>query len=110
MSLISVHRAMRGARRRSALMLILLGLGGAVVVHHAMPMDMHAMPGHSVCLAVLAAGALLLAAAAVVRRAARTHPPRPVGFRVPRCRPVARRWSIPARAGPRFLRLGVLRL
>ena len=109
MSLISVQWAMRGSRRRLAVLLMVLGLGGAVAVHHAMPMDMHAMAGHSVCLAVLAAGALLVAAAFAVRRV-RPRPPRRTSVRIPASRPVACCWSTPARAGPLYLRLSVLRL
>ena len=109
MSLISVRSMMRSSRRRLVLALVLLGLGGAVAVHHAVPMDMHTMPGPSVCLAVLAAGPLL-AAAVVVARAARPRPPRFPHFRTPATRPVACDWSTPARAGPLYLRLSVLRL
>ena len=104
----SLRRAMRCSRRRATVALILLVLGSAVAVHHAMPGDMHAMPGHTVCLAVLAAGALIAAVAVI--GVTRARPPRPTSVALPASRCVTCSWSIPARAGPLFLRLLVLRL
>lgn len=97
---------MRSSRRRVVLVIALVALAGAVVAHHDMPMDMHAMPAAVVCLAVLAAaGAIVVAIAALVTPAwLRTddRPTLPAGVREPR--------SVPARAGPPlFLRLAVLR-
>ncbi len=105
---IALRGSLRSSRRRLAVVLVFLGLVGAVSVHHGMPMDMHAMPGHAVCLALLAGAVLLVAGAAVT--AARGPWPRTIDVRTPVtplgiwCR------SVPARAGPLYLRLAVLRL
>ena len=101
---------MRASQRKLAVVLVLGGLAAAVAVHHSIPMDMHAMPGQSVCLAVLAAGALLTGVAVIVRATRPGPPPRVTNFRIPLSRPVACDWSTPARAGPLYLRLNVLRL
>jgi hypothetical protein len=100
---------MRSSRRRLVTLVVLLGLSGAVAVHHAMPMDMSAMPGHAVCVAALLAGALLVRAVVLVRA------PRPRPRRVTKARALTSRyvlcdWTTSARAGPRYLRLNVLRL
>lgn len=65
MSPMALKGSLRSSRRRLVVVLVLLGLVGAVSVHHGMPMDMHAMPGHAVCLALLAGAVLLVAGAAV---------------------------------------------
>ncbi len=108
MSLIALRGALRSSRRRLAIVLVLVGLVGAVSVHHGMPMDMHAMPGHAACLALLAGAALLVvgAAASVVRdsRSRNGNLRTPVTPSGTWCR------SVPARAGPLYLRLAVLRL
>ncbi len=108
MSLISLRATLRSSRRRLAIVLILVGIGGAVTVHHAMPMNIHAMPGHAICMAVLA-GTLLLAVATAVNRAS-ARLPRPTNHVLPAARPEAWCRSVPARAGPLCLRLSVLRL
>lgn len=100
--------AMRSSRHRLAVVLVLLGLGGAVAVHHGMPMDMHAMPGHTVCLALLA-GAVLFGAG-VAFAAARTARPRAAESSTPITPSGTWCRSVPARAGPLYLRLAVLRL
>ncbi len=108
MSPIALRGFLRSSRRRLAVVLVLFGLVGAVSVHHGMPMDMHAMPGHAVCLALLAGAALLVVGAAVstVRgsRSRNVHLRAPVTPSGTWCR------SVPARAGPLYLRLAVLRL
>jgi hypothetical protein len=107
MSIISIHRLLRSARRRLALVVALLVVSGAVVAHHGVPMDMHAMPAAAMCLAVigtavLAAGAALLAVIGAPMRAVATlWQPHPSPTRAPR--------SAPVRAGPLFVRLQVLR-
>ncbi len=108
MSPMSLRAALLSTRRRLAVVLVLICLAGAVAVHHGMPMDMHAMSGQTVCLALLAGGVLLAAGVAVATgRAPRLHvaelstPVTPSGTW---CR------SVPARAGPLYLRLAVLRL
>jgi peptidoglycan/LPS O-acetylase OafA/YrhL len=108
MSPIALRGSLRSSRRRLAVVLVLLGLAGAVAVHHGMPMDMHAMPGHTVCLALLAGAALIVAGAA--RAAARVPRPRVAELQTP-VRPLGA-WcrSVPARAGPLYIRLVVLRL
>ncbi len=108
MSPIALRGALRSSRRRLAVMLVLLGLGGAVAVHHGMPMDMHAMSGHTVCLALLAGGVLLVAAAAVA--AAGGARPWAADLRMPVTSSGSWCRSVPARAGPVYLRLAVLRL
>ncbi len=108
MSPMSLRAALRSSRRRLAVVLVLVGLAGAVAVHHAMPMDMHAMPGQTVCLALLAGGVLLIAGVALrTGRGPRLHVAElsmPVTPSRTRCQ------SVPARAGPLYLRLAVLRL
>ncbi len=95
---------MRSSRRRLLTVVVLLGFSGAVAVHHAMPTDMASMPGHAVCVAALLAGALL---SVCVRR---PRPPRVTNAQALPSRCIACDWSTPARAGPRYLRLNVLRL
>jgi hypothetical protein len=105
----ALRRAMCGSRRRVAVALALLSLAGAVAVHHAAPSDMSSMAGHGICLAMLA-GALVGAAAAGVKRF-RTAVPAPAVLRLAAVTLVvlAPR-SAPARAGPLYLRLRVLRI
>jgi len=108
MSPMALREALRCSRRQLAIILVLLGLISAVSVHHGMPTDMHAMPGHAVCLALLVGAALLVAGAAVTSpRGPRSRPVDPQTPVTPSgtwCR------SVPARAGPLYLRLAVLRL
>ncbi len=105
---IFVRSALRSSRRRLAVVVVLLGLAGSVAVHHGMPMDMHAMSGQSICLALLA-GAVLLVAGVVLARARR---PRPRAPKLSTPVTPSGSWcrSVPARAGPLYLRLAVLRL
>lgn len=108
MSPLRLRRALRRSRHRLAMLVVLACLSGAVAVHHGMPSGMHAMPGQAICLAMLAAGALLaIGAVLVTRRADRS---RPVGVRTPRALVALTPRSVPARAGPLYLRLAVLRL
>lgn len=99
---------MSRARSRMALALAVTALGGAVVVHHT-PVGMHdgmpRMSGVVVCLAVL--GVTLLVAAAIVAlpHAGLRHVVA-IGLRALAV-PAAR--GAPARAGPLYLRLQVLR-
>lgn len=108
MSPMSLREALRSSRRRLAVVVVLLGLAGAVSVHHGMPMDMHGMSGDTVCLALLAGGVLLVTGIALA------SPPGPRPRAVGLSTPVAPSgtWcrSVPARAGPLYLRLAVLRL
>lgn len=95
MSPMKIRSAMRASRRRLSVVLILLGLGGAVAVHHAMPPGMHGMASHHICLAVLA-GVAVLAAAAVAVRAGRPRPRGVTDFRMPASSPPQCGWSTPA--------------
>jgi hypothetical protein len=102
-----------------AVLLVVLGLGGAVAVHHAMPagvaMPAHEMPadhGAVMCLAVLSAGTMLVVGVVPRRRA----PRRRRACRTPLARLVDALAVAPpvprARAGPSgslVLCLGVLR-
>ncbi|MDQ2895815.1 MAG: hypothetical protein M3Y09_09240 [Actinomycetota bacterium] len=108
MSPIALRGFLGSSRRRLAVLLVLFGLVGAVSVHHGMPMDMHAMPGHAVCLALLAGAVLLVAGAAVT--AALGPRPRTIDVRTPMTPSGTWCRSVPARAGPLYLRLAVLRL
>ncbi len=108
MSPLSLRRVLRGSRRRLAVLFVLVGLAGAVGVHHGMPMDMHAMPGQAICLAVLGGALLLVTGVALTGAAGRL--PRPTNFPTPRALVVPSPRSAPARAGPLYLHLAVLRL
>ncbi len=108
MSPLSPKRVLRRSRHRLTLLLVLLGLASAVAVHHGMPMDMHAMGGQAICLAVLG-GALLLVTGVVLTAVARRRA-RPTDLSTPRALIVPLPRSAPARAGPLYLRLAVLRL
>ncbi len=88
---------MRQPRRRAAVLLVMFSLLGAVVAHHGMPMDMHAMPAAAVCLAVLAGTALVAAASGA--QSANLVPRRVLGWKLPAA-PVHAPQSVPARAGP----------
>ncbi|WP_320670891.1 hypothetical protein [Patulibacter defluvii] len=116
MSPLSIRRRLRRGRRLLALVLVVLGLGGAVAVHHGMPMagDGHGHQMAMTCLAVLQVGAALTIVAAALHRAARRR-------RWPWSRWIGPLVATPlpapppprARAGPppepRFLRLAVIR-
>ena len=87
--------------------LAVIGLAGAVAAHHGAPMDMHAMPAAAMCLAIVAvAGAAVTAGAAVAGWRGVWAPVTACGSR-PGWASGPRR--PPARAGPLFLRLQILR-
>jgi hypothetical protein len=86
---------------------VLLVTGGAVAAHHGMPMDMQAMPGAAVCLAVLG-GAVMAAGSAPFRASLRLLQNFSACW-VAHQAPIRRPRSVPARAGPLFVRLQVLR-
>ncbi len=108
MSPLSLRRMLRGSRRRLAVLFVLVGLAGAVGVHHGVPMDMHAMPGQAICLAVLGGALLLVAGVALTGASGRL--PRPTSLATPSALIVPSPRSAPARADPLYLRLAVLRL
>jgi hypothetical protein len=83
----------------------LLAITGAVAMHHGALMDMHAMPTAAVCLAVLGVG---VAVAAAVASAFPRRLALPADWLIPAPWPTGPR-SVPARAGPVYLRLAVLR-
>lgn len=105
MSPLALRRLLRTSQRRLGLAFAIAALAGAVLAHHGMPMDMHMAPA-TTCVAVLVLGFAVLRAVAV--RVARPLPRvsfgrwgRAVGFPAPK--------TVPARAGPLYLRLGVIR-
>lgn len=110
MSPLALRRLLRSSRGRLALLITFLALCGAIAAHHGMPMDMHGMPGGAVCLAVLGLGAIVAVAATIIRRARRPWraPWLLRGWRLAALRIPAPR-TIPARAGPLYLRFSVLR-
>ena len=95
------------ARRRLAIVAILLALVGIVAYHHSEPSDMDGMVVGAVCMAVLGASTAALAVEALGLRL-----PRPPVSQFPGLlfltRPAPVRGT-PARAGPLFLRFSVLR-
>ena len=104
MSSLAVRAYVRRPMRRLAIVLAVLVVGGAVVAHHAMP-DMSGMAAGAACLFVLGVTAVVTAAAAAVGPAR----PRPASMLpLPVARVPAPR-SVPARAGPLYLALLVLR-
>lgn len=108
MSPVALRGLLRSSRRRLTVALDLLGLAGAVGVHHEMPMDMHAMPGHTVCLALLGGAALMVAGVALATACAPR--PRVAELRTPRTHSGTWCRAAPARAGPLHISLAVLRL
>ena len=101
-----IDRLLRSTRRRLAVALALLALGGVVAAHHGVVTDMHHMPAGAICLAILAgtaAVAVALGRVAVPATSGLTLIWTPVDA-LP---PIAR--SVPARAGPIFLALAVIR-
>lgn len=106
MSPLAVQARLRRWRRHVAVLALVLFLGGVVAVHHG-PVGMRAMPGHTVCLFVLVVGAAVAAAIRVLPRRPWSRPAAVIALgslivEHPR--------AAPARAGPRFLDLRVLRL
>ena len=97
----------RFARRRTALVAaVTVLLAGLVIAHHGLPMDMHGMPEAAVCLAIATAVVTVAAGAPIL-----FQPDRVLSRLVPL---IADVWTpaphgAPARAGPLFLRLQVVR-
>jgi hypothetical protein len=104
-SLIWARGLLRRSRRRLAVAFVVVTATSLVTLHHGVPMDMHEMPAAAICLAVLGAG-VAVASAAGARFFARL--PLPVDWLVPLVWLTEPR-SIPARAGPLYLHLAVLR-
>jgi hypothetical protein len=104
-SAIHLGRLLRRTRRRLGLAMALLAITSLVAMHHGAPMDMHAMPAAAVCLAVLGVGVAVAAAGAFGFRAPLALP---ADWLIPASWPIGPR-SVPARAGPLYLRLAVLR-
>jgi hypothetical protein len=94
----------RGIYRRLATLLAVLVVGGAVVAHHTMP-EMAGMAASVTCMAVLGV-AVAFAVAKVLRR-----PVGPISLLKPpsHAAPLRDAFSVPARAGPLYLTLLVLR-
>lgn len=103
-----IRSALRSPRRRLAIVLTVLLLGGIVASHHAEPSGMDSgMAAGAVCLAVLGVGTALLVAEVLPRWS-----PRFEASPVPRTRRrlcSGRARGAPARAGPSYLELSVLR-
>jgi hypothetical protein len=104
-SAVFIRRLLRRARWRLAAVVAVLAITGLVAAHHGMPMDMHAMPTAAVCLAVVGAGVAVAAAIGGVFPARLALP----GDWVIPAAPRSWTRSVPARAGPLYLRLAVLR-
>lgn len=107
MSALRIRSFLGHSRRRLSVVLVLLVLGGAVAVHHGMP-EMHSMPAGAVCLAVLGGAGLLTAAVSLVHEC-RISPPRPPTRLAPSSLIPTAPKAVAARAGPLYLRLGVIR-
>jgi hypothetical protein len=104
-SAIDLRRLLRRTRHRVGLVMALLAITGLVALHHGAPMDMHAMPAAAVCLAVLGVG---LAAASAAAFGFQARLALPADWLIPASWPTGPR-SVPARAGPLYLRLAVVR-
>jgi hypothetical protein len=104
-SAVSIRRLLRRARWRFAAVVAVLAIAGLVAAHHGMPMDMHEMPTAAVCLAVLGAGVAIAATIGVAFPARLAFPG---DWAIPAA-PRSRTRSVPARAGPLYLCLSVLR-
>lgn len=105
MSLIRARRLLRRSRRHLTAAIVVVAAISLVALHHGVPMVMHEMPAAAVCLAVLGAGVAVASAAGAVFVARWALPADwllpLLWFTRPR--------SVPARAGPLYLRLAVLR-
>jgi hypothetical protein len=104
-SLIGVRRLLRRSRRHLALAVVLAATTGLVALHHGMPMGTYEMPAAAACMAVLGASVVVATAAGAL------FVPR---LRLPADWLAPLLWlteprSVPARAGPLYLRLVVLR-
>ena len=98
---------LRSRRRRLALLVVVLLLGSATAYHHFEPSGMDGMTGGVICLAVLGGGTALL-----LPEVLPPWRPRPSSLPVPRPRSITHVLpvrSVPARAGPLYLQLSVLR-
>ncbi|CAB4920299.1 unannotated protein [freshwater metagenome] len=118
MSALRIRALLQRSRRRLLIALVVLGLGGAIAVHHGMPEGMSMEGMHSdhvaaMCMGIIAVGTAIAVVYAGVRRKRRrrTHLGAPPILRLADALthhpPVVR-----ARAGPPvvlFLQLGVFR-
>ncbi len=109
MSPLVLRRVLRRSRRSVAAVAVMGVLAVAVLAHHSMPTGMHVTPGMpagTICLAVLAAGAVSMAAGFM----AGPRIPFPRFSSAERLRSLidSAPRSVPARAGP--IELSVLRL
>jgi hypothetical protein len=95
-----LHRPLR----RLAIVLVVLVVGGAVVAHHTMP-EMPGMAAAAACLFIVGGSAIAVAAVAVALPL-RLGPLLAPALPTP---PVRATQSAPARAGPIYLALLVLR-
>jgi drug/metabolite transporter (DMT)-like permease len=107
MSIISAHRLLRSARRRVVLAVAVVVVGGALVAHHGMPTDMHAMPAAAMCLAVIGTAVAAAGIALLVDLGRLARPMAVLWVLHPA--PVSAPRSAPVRAGPLFVVLQVLR-
>jgi len=107
MSLLRLRSWWRRPKRRVAVALAMIALLGAVSTHHAVPTHMDGMAAAAVCLAVTGLGVTVAVARGTLAWLPTSRPLdllQPLtAIRVPA--PLA----APARAGPLFLRLSVLR-
>ena len=101
MSSLAIRSLLRRPLYRLAIVLAVLAVGGAVVEHHAVP----DMAGMAACVFVVGGTAVVVAAVATLRRT-----PLLAGPLLPLpTAPVLPRHAVPARAGPLYLALLVLR-
>lgn len=104
---LAMRRHGRRTRRRGAALIVAIVLGGAVIAHHTMPMEMHAMPEAAICLA-LAISALSGAGAACAVRLIRRRFARALGL-TPSSDAFSLPSGVPARASPLFLQFCSIR-
>lgn len=107
MTALRLGGALRSPRRRPVLLLAVVVLGGAVAYHHVEPSGMDGMVAGALCLAVIGGGTALLLAEVLPRwrpalRALSSARPRPLSW-------IDATKASPARAGPLYLQLSVLR-
>lgn len=102
-----LRRLFTRSHSRIALTAAVVALSGAVVAHHT-PIDVHGMPDMTatmICLGVLGAATLVAVALNVLPRVR----PRPPTVGILRALWIPPTRGTPARAGPLYLRLQVLR-
>lgn len=107
MTALRARTLVRSPRRRLLAFVVILALGGMLFYHHAEPSDMDGMVAGALCLAILGGGTALLLSEALPRWL-----PKLRAISIPRPRAASRPSSVrtvPARAGPLFLRLSVIR-